>query len=171
MIAKMKTYIENPALLKSRFVFDEALYIDVNFHQLNLTRGSSYLPLPDFIADRKMVINPRNDDEECFKWSVIAADRWMDIGSHPERVLNLKEFADNYDWSGLEFPVSIKDIGKFETRNNISVNVLSSDGKDIYILRKGGRNGKEINLLMISEGRNGINHYTEIKSLSRLLSS
>ena len=31
---------------------------------------------------------------------------------------------DNYDWSGLEFPVSIKDIGKFETRNNISVNVL-----------------------------------------------
>ena len=32
---------------------------------------------------------------------------------------------DNYDWSGLEFPVSIKDIGKFETRNNISVNVLA----------------------------------------------
>ena len=115
------------------------------------------------------MINPRNDDEECFKWSVIAADRWMDIGSHPERVSNLKEFTDNYDWSGLEFPVSIKDIGKFETRNNISVNVLALDGKDIYILRKGGRNGKETNLLMISEGPtdrasgNGINHYTAIK--------
>ena len=177
MIAKMKTDIENPALLNSRFVFDEALYIDLNFHQLNLMRGSSYLPLPDYIANRKAVINPRNDDEECFKWSVIAADRWMDIGSHPERVSNLKEFNDNYVWSGLEFPVSIKDIGKFETRNNVSVNVLSSDGKDIYILRKGGRNGKEINLLMTSEGptdpasRNGINHCTAIKSLSRLLSS
>ena len=61
----------------------------------------------------------------------------MDISSHPERVSNLKEFADNYDWSGLEFPVSIKDIGKFETRNNISVNVLGLDGKDIYILMKG----------------------------------
>ena len=176
MIAKMKTDIENPALLNTRFVFDEALYIDVNFHQLNLMRGSSYLLLPDYIANRKAVINPRNDDEECFKWSVIAADRWMDIGSHPERVLNLKEFADNYDWSRLEFPVSIKDIGRFETRNNISVNILGLDGKDIYILRKGGRNGKEINLLMISEGPtdpasgNGINHYTAIKSLSRLLS-
>ena len=177
MTAKMKTDVENPALLNSRFVFNEALYIDVNFHQLNLTRGSSYLPLPDYIANRKVVINPRNDDEECFKWLVIAADRWMDISSHPERVSNLKEFADNYDWSGLEFPVSIKDIGKLETRNNISVNILGLDGKDIYILRKGGRNGKEINLLMISEGptdlasRNGINHYTAIKSLSRLLSS
>ena len=141
MIAKMKTDIENPALLNSRFVFDEALYIDVNFHQLNLTRGSSYLPLPDYIANRKAVINPQNDDEECFKWSVIAADRWMDIGSHPEKVSNLKEFADNYDWSGLEFPVSIKDIGKFGTRNNVSVNVLAVESRDNYIHRKGRRMG------------------------------
>ena len=47
MITNMKFQIENPALLNSRFVFDEFLYLDVNFHQLNLTRGSSYLPLPD----------------------------------------------------------------------------------------------------------------------------
>ena len=38
MIANMKFQIENPALLNSRFVFDEVLYLDVNFHQLNLTR-------------------------------------------------------------------------------------------------------------------------------------
>ena len=47
MIANMKFQIENPALLNSRFVFDEFLYLDVNLHQLNLTRSSSYLPLPD----------------------------------------------------------------------------------------------------------------------------
>ena len=47
MIAHMKEQIENPALLNSRFVFDEVLFIDVDFHQLNPTRGSSYLPLPD----------------------------------------------------------------------------------------------------------------------------
>ena len=43
MIANMKFQIENPALLNSRNVFDEFMYLDVNFHQLNLTRGSSYL--------------------------------------------------------------------------------------------------------------------------------
>ena len=43
MIANMKFQIENPALLNSRFVFDEFLYLGVNFHQLHLTRGSSYL--------------------------------------------------------------------------------------------------------------------------------
>ena len=36
MIANMKFQIENPALLNSRFVFNEFLYLDINFHQLNL---------------------------------------------------------------------------------------------------------------------------------------
>ena len=42
MIAYMKFQIENPVLLNSRFIFDEVLYLDVSFHQLNLMRGSSY---------------------------------------------------------------------------------------------------------------------------------
>ena len=166
MIDNMKFQIENPALLNSRFVFDEFLYLDVNFHQLNLMRGSSYLPLPDWLARKKVIVNPHNDDKECFKWSVIAAEN---AGmKDPQRVSNRRKFMDNYDWSGLEFPVSIKDIGKFETRNNISVNVLAVEGRDIYIHRKGRRMGREINLLMVSE--DGIWHYAAIKSLSRLLS-
>ena len=132
MIANMKFQIENPALVNSRFVFDEFLYLDANFHQLNLMRGSSYLPLPEF-----------------FKWSVITAEN---VGmKDPQRVCNLRKFMDNYDWSGLEFPVSIKDIGKFETRNNISVNVLAVEGRDMYIHGKGRRMGREINLLMVYE--------------------
>ena len=79
------------------------------------------------------------------------------------------KFKDNYDWSRLEFPVSIKDIGKFETRNDISVNILAGEGRDIYIHRKGRGMSREINLLIVSE--DGIQHYTTIKSLSRLLSS
>ena len=162
----MKTQIVNPALLNSRFVFNEVLYLDVNFHPLNLMRGSSYLPLPDYIGKMKAVINPQNSDKECFKWAIIAAD----IDSHPERVTNLREFADNYDWSGLKFPVPIKEIEKFEANNNIYVNVLGLEGNDIYIHRNSNhRSGREINLLMIFE--NGTNHKTAIKNLSRLLSS
>ena len=167
MTANVKFQIENPELLNSRFVFDEFLYLDVNFHQLNLMRGSSYIPLPDWLVSKKAIVNPHNDDEECFKWSVITSEN---AGmKDPQRVSNLRKFMDNYDWSGLEFPVSIKDIGKFETRNNISVNVLPVEDRDIYIHRKGHRVGREINLLMVSE--DGIRHYTAIKSLSRLLSS
>ena len=167
MIANMKFQIENPALLNSRFVFDDCLYLDVNFHQLNLMRDSSYLILPDWLVRKKAIVNPHNDDEECFKWSVITAEN---AGmKDPQCVSNLRKFMDNYNWSGLEIPVSIKDIGRFETLNNISVNVLAVEGRDIYIHRKGQRVGREINLLMVSE--DGIRHYTAIKSLSRLLSS
>ena len=37
MFTHMKTQIENPALASSRFIFDEVLFMDINFHQLNLT--------------------------------------------------------------------------------------------------------------------------------------
>ena len=73
MIAHMKTQIENPALLNSRFKFYEVLFLNINFHWLNLTRGSSYFPLPDWIEKKKPIINPQDNDEECFKWAVITA--------------------------------------------------------------------------------------------------
>ena len=113
MIAHMTTQIENPVLLNSRFRFDEALFLDISFHRLNLTRGSSYLPLPDLSAQKKAIINPQNDDEECLKWAVIAAENFNEISKNPQRISNLRKFADNYDWSGLKFPVAIKDINNF----------------------------------------------------------
>ena len=117
--------IENPALTNSRFMFDEVLFLDVNFHRLDLTRGSSYIPLPDWIANKKAVINPKNgNDEECFKWVVTAALHYKEIKSHPERLPNIVGYTNNYNWSGLEFPVAIKKISEFEKNNEIAVNVL-----------------------------------------------
>ena len=45
IFAHMKTQIKNLALANSRFVFDRVLFVDINFHKLNFTRGSSYLLL------------------------------------------------------------------------------------------------------------------------------
>ena len=41
--------------------------MDIDFHRLNLTRGSSYVPLPDWLMKKKAIINPKNSDMECFK--------------------------------------------------------------------------------------------------------
>ena len=169
IIAHMKEQIENPDLLNSRFVFDEVLFTNVDFHQLNLTRDSSYLPLPDWLARKKAIINPKSEDQECFKWAVIAAMRWEEINNNPERISKLKRFEKDFDWSGIGFPVSIKDISKFEFRNQISINLLVIEGKQIYICREGGNHERIINLMIITE--NNRKHYVAIKSLSRLLSS
>ena len=131
MIANMKFQIENPALLNSRFVFDEVLHLDANFYQLNLTRGSSYLPFPDWLVKMKAITNPHNEDEECFKWAVIAAEN-VEM-KDPQRVSNPRKFTDNYNWSGLKFPVSIENVKDFKMNNNISINMLSVENRDIYI--------------------------------------
>ena len=169
MINHTKEQIENPALLNSRFVFVEVLFTNVDFHQLNIMRGSSYLPLPDWLAKKKALIISKNEDKECFKWAVIAASRWEEINNNPERISKLKRFEKDFDWSGIGFPVSIKDISKFEFRNQISINLLAIEGKQIYICRKGGNHERIINLMIISE--NNRKHYIAIKSLRRLLSS
>ena len=74
MFAHMNIQVENPALVNNRFVFDRVLFLDINFHKLNLTRHSSYLPFPDSISSKKAVINPKNEEDiECFKWARIMA--------------------------------------------------------------------------------------------------
>ena len=110
MLSHIISQIENPALSNSDFEFEEVLFMDIDFHQLNLTRGSSYVPLPKWLADKKAIINPQNQDQECFKWAVIAASRWEQIGKNPQRVSNLKKYEMDFNWSGLKFPVSVKDI-------------------------------------------------------------
>ena len=165
MIAHMCEQIENPALANSRFVFDRVLYTDIDFHQLNLTRGSSYVPLPQWLAHKKAIINPRNEDQECFKWAVIASSCWEGLGLHPERVSKLRKFEVDYDWSGIKFAISVKDIKKFEATNEISINLLATEGKEIYICRNGKNYDHSINLMILK------GHYAAIKSLSRLLSS
>ena len=122
MFAHMKIQEENPALANGRFIFDEFLFLDVNFHQLDLTRGSSYLPLQGWLADKRAIIDPKNEiNEECFKMSVIAALIHEEIKSHPEKILNLRRFQVNHDWDGLEFPLSIKGISKFERKTTSSL--------------------------------------------------
>ena len=84
--------------------------MDIDFHRLNLTRGSSYIPLPDWLAKKKAIINPKNSDLECFKWAVITAMRWEEIDWDHQRISKLRRYEDDFDWDGIKLPASIRDI-------------------------------------------------------------
>ncbi|XP_057310074.1 uncharacterized protein LOC130648072 [Hydractinia symbiolongicarpus] len=85
----------------------------------------------------------------------------------------MKPYVDLYNWDGMEFSTSIKDISKFEKNNpDIAVSVLYVMGKKINILRRSEyniRRNKQVNLLLINDDKK--RHYTAVKSLSRLLGS
>ena len=171
IIEHMAQQIENPALRNSKFVFDRVLHMDIDFHRLNLTRGSSYVPLPDWLMKKKAIINPKNSDMECFKWAVIAAMKWEEVGNNPERVSKLRRYEEEFDWSDIEFPVSFRDINKFERNNETGVNILAVENKKTYICRKGRDYNRIVNLMLIADVENSNKkHYVAVKSLSRLLS-
>ena len=167
VIVHMAQQVENPALTDSKFVFEMVIRMDINIHRLNLTRGSSYIPLPDWLSRKEAIINPKNLDMKCFKWAVIAALKWREIERNVQRVSILRCY-DDLDWEGINIPVSTRDIKRFESRNGISINVLALDGKTPYICRKGGNYERVVHLMIIKD--NEKSHYVAIKSLGRLLS-
>ena len=168
MIKHMQQQIENPALRDSKFVFNGVIHMDIDFHRLNLTRGSSYIPPPNWLAKKGAIINPKNSDMECFKWAVIAAMKGKDIGDHPERISKLRRYEDDFDWDGMKFPVLFRDIKRFESTNEITINILAFEHKQIYICRKGKEYDRVANLMLITDNNN--KHHVAIKSLRRLLS-
>ena len=152
----------------SKFVFSGVIGMNINFHRLNLTRGSSYLPLPKWLAKKGTIINPKNSDMECFKWTVIAAMKWIEIVDHPERISKLRRYEDDFDWDGIKFLTSFRDIKRFKSRNEITINILAFERKKVYICRKGKEYDRVANLMLITDRNN--KHYVAIKSSRRLLS-
>ena len=109
MIVHMAQQVENPELRDSKFVLEMVIRMDINIHRLNLTRGSSYIPLPDWLSRKEAIINPKNLDMKCFKWAVIAALNRREIERNVQRVSILRCY-DDLDWDGINFPVSTRDI-------------------------------------------------------------
>ncbi len=60
------------------------IYIDI--YKTKPLNGSSYIPLPECIANKKAVINIKNEDNNCFLYSVLCG--YLDICDklHPERI-------------------------------------------------------------------------------------
>ena len=153
MLAHIKKQTKNPKFPESGFSLDKIMQLYLNFHKLVLTRGSSYTELPEWIQNKKAVINPQNKDEECFKWAVIEALHHQDIKHHPERISLLRPYQNQYNWKGLEFPASIKKIDKFEKNNpGIVVNVLFSSKKSLKKMVYNVKCKKQVNLMMIMDG-------------------
>jgi hypothetical protein len=52
--------------------------------------GSSYIPLPKFIADKKAVINIENKDNYCFKWCLTRA--LNPVVKNPQRITKILKY-------------------------------------------------------------------------------
>ena len=152
----------------SGWYFKEVISLDIHMVDYKPIKGSSYIPLPNFIMRKKAIINMENKDDKCFLWSIL---RYLHPREkHSTRINDLKEYENDLNFKGIEFPVKVKDIQKFENQNpNLpGINVFSiNDNNKIYPLRLNQKDAKKsIDLFLFSEDEN--QHYSLIKNFSRL---
>ena len=57
----------------SNWIFHSVLSLDLHTVKYEPLGGSSYLPLPAFIAAKKAIVNLKNENDECFKWTITRA--------------------------------------------------------------------------------------------------
>ena len=158
----------------SGWVFLEVENLTLHTDIWDPLNGSSYIDLPPELKNKKAIVNMKNKDNKCFLWSVLRG--LNPKNDHPERINDLKSKENTLNMEGIDYPVSLKDIKRFEKQNpDISVSVLGYSKKEkIYPL--GDNNNKNKNkrkhnivLLLIKDGDNS--HYCLVKNLSALLCS
>ena len=132
--------------------------------------GATYLPTPSKLADRKAIANMKNTDNKCFVWAVLAGLHPVDRNTNrvPNRDANYADFEAELDMTGIAFPVTTGDIGRFEAQNAVSVNVFGYEDAVVYPLRLTElRDRPHVNLLLLTDGEK--RHYVLVKNLSRLI--
>ena len=92
----------------SGWYFKEVISFEIHTVDYKPIKGSSYIPLPDFIMRKNAIINIKNEDDKCFLWSVLCNLHPKQI--HGERLTDLIKYENDLNFKGIEFPVKVKDI-------------------------------------------------------------
>ena len=94
--------------------------------------GSTYIPTPQWLANKNAVINVKNKDNRCFVWTILSA---MHPGAHNSDMMSCyQKYDSEVNTSGLTFPLDVRDVPKFEALNpTISVNVLCTGDEGGYV--------------------------------------
>ena len=156
----------------SDFEFDDINFLYYNFNKTSINKGGSYIYSPKWLKDKKSAINPKNIDYKCFQYAVTLALNFDKINRDPQRISKIKPFINQYNWKDIDFPSTIKDWKKFESNNEVALNILyvPHNTKKINIAYKSKNNltfNKQVTLLMITNGEKW--HYLTVKNLAGLL--
>ena len=162
--------IEAYVAVGSGWYFKEVDRLEIHTVEFNPAKGSSYISLPGWISNKKAIVNIKNKDEKCFLWCILRYIHPRDRDQ--ERIKDLKKYEFSLNAKGINFPMKLKDITKFEKLNPElpGINVFSYDNMILYPLRIADRDCKNtIDLFLIEE--DGNSHYTLIKDFHRLIKS
>ena len=142
----------------SSYAFESVEELSIRFHKIDLRRGSSYVPIPDWLEAKKATINPKNkNDNFCFAYAAAIAIYHKNLNRISNKLI---EYVEKLDWNGIDFPASTPDYKRFEKNNeDIALDILyvPSDNEIIdvypeYISKFNFTRKNQIVILKISDG-------------------
>ena len=100
ILEKISIFQENG----SGWYFKEVSSLEIHIVDYKPIKGSSYIPLPEFIMKKKSIINIQNKDNKCFLWSIL---RYLHpIKTNEIRLTDLIKYENDLNFKGIDFPVS-----------------------------------------------------------------
>ena len=115
IIKSFEGYLKNESL----WIFYKGLKIIHNITKIKRLIGSSYIPLPDFLRNKKAIINPENSNQKCLLWCVGISEILKTTPNlrNAGRITKiLKKKVDSFNINGMNFPCGFSDIEKFEKK-------------------------------------------------------
>ena len=112
------------------------LNLEIHTVEYKPIKGSSYIPLPDWITRKKAIVNIQNRDQKCFLWCILRYLHSRDCNDY--LLTDLKKYEFSLNTEGIDFPMKLKHISKFEKLNPSlpGINVFSvSDNNKFYPLK------------------------------------
>ena len=92
----------------------------------------------------------KTQSDDCFAWAIMSA--LFPIHKSSDRCESYPHYRDHLNFTGIEFPVALKNIPKFEKQNNVSVNVFIPENKQILPVHLTKDEKKQhVNLLLLTE--------------------
>lgn len=151
--------------------------LTVNINKYNPLQAGCYEELPTEIKMKKAIVNIKSHDNACFAHAIMAA--LHPTKKHPYRISCCPDYTKVLNLQGIELPMPLSKISKFEELNDMSVNIyiIQKEGckKEIVVpmrLTKRYQKDRHVNLLFLPKKNNkDIGHYAWIKNLSRLIDS
>ena len=113
LLRKYQEGLEESMGRGSNLIFDSVNLLYYHLQKISLKRGESYIGSPEWLKNKKATINPKNNDDNYFKYALTVALNHKKNKSHPERILKIKPFIDQYNWKEIDFPSHSKHWKKF----------------------------------------------------------
>ena len=119
----MQNWIEKFTNTASGLEIAHCIKLCLNIAKYEPLKGSSYIPLPKALANKKAIINVQNDDGRCLVWALKSA-----MYPAKNNISNKYSYAKcpNLNMGGIDFPTPISQISRVEKQNILAINVYGA---------------------------------------------